>query len=60
MEKLGEKDNLINDEIGAVARSLDQKMSLSERAKLKKSFIHKLITALFFYVGAMTLMSMLL
>lgn len=48
------------DEIGAIARELDNKMTVSERMKLKKSVLRKLVIALLIYAGTMGFMNLFL
>lgn len=48
------------DEIGAIARELDNEMTVSERMKLKKSVLRKLVIALLIYAGTMGFMNLFL
>lgn len=55
MEVTNEKP--IENEIGALARTLDRELSIAERMKLKKGVLHKLIAVSFLYLGAMSVMA---
>lgn len=57
MENLKKKSKLMEDEIGAIARTLDREMTVFERMRINGKTIYRLLVASFIYAGAMALMA---
>lgn len=55
-----ENENLIINEIGSIAQSLDAELSVIERMKIKKRSLIKISGALIFYAATMIIFSIFL
>lgn len=57
MKDIRRENELLKDEIGAIAKALDRDLSASERMRIRKSTLHRLAIAFSIYAGAMALMA---